>query len=135
MAHGRNTRCTQAFRGVWRMQPSKAGSSSGSSSSQSSAGGSFASGDEETGSGSGSGSQQQGAQGDGCLLCYSLYVMPQAWLPVGLIQSRIEKEVMNNLEAIRRHAEKLHKSGQGRGQQQRGAASSTSSSLESVGSA
>lgn len=41
------------------------------------------------------------------LLCYSLYVQPQAWLPVGIIQSRIEKEVVRNLDAVRKYAEQL----------------------------
>lgn len=41
------------------------------------------------------------------VLCYSLYVMPQAWLPVGLIQGRIEKEVKQNLAAVRKYAESL----------------------------
>lgn len=43
-------------------------------------------------------------------LCYSVYVKPQSWLPVGLISSRIQKEVLRNLEAVQIHAESLHSS-------------------------
>jgi hypothetical protein len=55
----------------------------------------------------------QTASGDstecqGTLLSYALYVQPKAWLPVGLIQDRIEKEVVRNLGAVKRHAEQLH---------------------------
>lgn len=51
---------------------------------------------------------QHGYQGPGTtLLCYALYVMPQQWLPVGLIQGRIEREVATNLEAVREYAESL----------------------------
>ena len=32
---------------------------------------------------------------------------PQAWLPVGLIEKRIEREVVKNLDAVRKQAEKL----------------------------
>jgi len=39
------------------------------------------------------------------VLSYSLYVQPQAWLPVRLIQSRIENEVVKNLGAVRDHAQ------------------------------
>ncbi|KAG2493232.1 hypothetical protein HYH03_008648 [Edaphochlamys debaryana] len=39
------------------------------------------------------------------LLSYALYVKPQAWLPVALIQGRIENEVVRNLEAVSRYAE------------------------------
>lgn len=44
----------------------------------------------------------------GTLLCYSLYVQPRPWLPVGLIQGRIEREIVRNLEALKRHAERVH---------------------------
>lgn len=44
------------------------------------------------------------------LLCYTLYVQPKSWLPVGLIQNRIQKEVTKNLEAVRAQAELLHMS-------------------------
>eukprot|EP00879_Flechtneria_rotunda_P006146 GHRR01006462.1.p1 GENE.GHRR01006462.1~~GHRR01006462.1.p1 ORF type:complete len:148 (+),score=46.41 GHRR01006462.1:808-1251(+) len=54
------------------------------------------------------------------VLQYSLYVKPHAWLPVGLIQSRISSEVVNNLTAVRKHAEKVHQ--WRRQQQQHGAA-------------
>ncbi|GLC40188.1 hypothetical protein PLESTB_001939400 [Pleodorina starrii] len=39
------------------------------------------------------------------LLSYALFVKPQAWLPVALIQGRIENEVVRNLEALRQYAE------------------------------
>ncbi|MEW5307566.1 MAG: hypothetical protein WDW36_009954 [Sanguina aurantia] len=42
---------------------------------------------------------------DGTRLSYSLYVQPQPWLPAGLIQGRIEKEIVRNLEAVRAHTE------------------------------
>ena len=42
-------------------------------------------------------------------LAYALYVRPQAWLPVRLIQSRIEGEVVANLRAVQQHAERLHR--------------------------
>lgn len=42
-----------------------------------------------------------------CRLCYSLYVQPQSWLPVRLLQGRIEREVNNNLQAVRRHAQAI----------------------------
>lgn len=45
-----------------------------------------------------------GGAGGGTLLNYVLYVMPQAWLPVGIIQDRIEKEVLRNLEAVAKQA-------------------------------
>lgn len=52
---------------------------------------------------------QSGLAGPGTThLCYSLYVLPQQWLPVGLIQSRIEREVAANLDAVRRHAQTMH---------------------------
>lgn len=43
------------------------------------------------------------------LLSYALFVKPQAWLPVALIQGRIENEVVRNLEVRR----------QGRGKRRR----------------
>jgi hypothetical protein len=50
--------------------------------------------------------QGSGAQEE-CLLSYSVFVMPQAWLPVRLIQGRIEGEVVKNLEAVRDYAEHI----------------------------
>lgn len=50
-----------------------------------------------------------GSAGPGTMLCYALYVQPQAWLPVGIIQNRIEAEVLRNLDAVRKHAEGLGK--------------------------
>ncbi|KAF6253871.1 hypothetical protein COO60DRAFT_1703636 [Scenedesmus sp. NREL 46B-D3] len=43
------------------------------------------------------------------VLHYALYVKPHAWLPVGLIQGRISSEVVGNLKAVSRHAERLHR--------------------------
>jgi hypothetical protein len=53
---------------------------------------------------------QAGGDNESTLLNYALYVKPMPWLPVGLIQKRIEKEVITNLKAVRRHSEKLHRS-------------------------
>lgn len=38
-------------------------------------------------------------------LSYSLFVQPHVWLPVGLIQDRIEREIVANLVAVRDHVE------------------------------
>ncbi|KAL3159087.1 hypothetical protein ABBQ32_011085 [Trebouxia sp. C0010 RCD-2024] len=52
---------------------------------------------------------QQGQQGmDSCRLSYALFVRPQVWLPIRLIQNRVENEIKNNLAAVRRHSEALH---------------------------
>ena len=40
-------------------------------------------------------------------LTYSLHVQPQRWLPVRLIQSRIEGETAVNLNAVRIYTEQL----------------------------
>lgn len=32
----------------------------------------------------------------------------QVWLPIRLIQNRVENEIKNNLAAVRRHSESLH---------------------------
>jgi hypothetical protein len=42
-------------------------------------------------------------------LQYALFVRPHPWLPVKLIEDRISAEVVNNLNAVRRHTEKVHK--------------------------
>lgn len=42
------------------------------------------------------------------ILYYSLYVQPQAWLPVKLIQNRIEREVVKNLAAVAIYSEQQH---------------------------
>ena len=39
-------------------------------------------------------------------LSYALFVRPQRWLPVQLVQNRIEGEIVANLRAVRAHAEK-----------------------------
>lgn len=50
---------------------------------------------------------QDGAGGAGtCRLSYSVVVSPMAWLPVALIQNRIERDIANNLRAVSNHAEK-----------------------------
>eukprot|EP00775_Hariotina_reticulata_P004544 gene4544-4796_t len=72
---------------------------------------------------------QPGPAGDlSTQLQYSLFVKPHAWLPVGLIQSRISSEVVNNLRAVQLHAEHVHR------QHRRQTGSDTSSSGGSSGS-
>lgn len=39
-------------------------------------------------------------------LSYALFVRPQKWLPVALIQSRIQSEVAANLAAVQAYAER-----------------------------
>jgi hypothetical protein len=52
---------------------------------------------------------QRGAHGeDWTLLSYAVYVLPQKWLPVGIVQGRISSDIGKNLAAVRAHAEKLH---------------------------
>ncbi|BDA51073.1 hypothetical protein COCOBI_17-2930 [Coccomyxa sp. Obi] len=41
-------------------------------------------------------------------LSYALFVRPQLWLPVRLVQGRIENEIKNNLAAVQRHTEGLY---------------------------
>lgn len=61
---------------------------------------------------------QQGTQGaNSCRLSYALFVRPQIWLPIRLIQNRVENEIKNNLAAVRKHSEAL----QGRKGSMRGA--------------
>jgi hypothetical protein len=38
-------------------------------------------------------------------LSYAVYVQPQPWLPVALVQGRIEREIIANLRAVAAHAE------------------------------
>jgi hypothetical protein len=38
-------------------------------------------------------------------LSYAVYVQPQPWLPVALVQGRIEREIMANLRAVAAYAE------------------------------
>ncbi len=60
---------------------------------------------------------QPGLQGPGsCWLVYALYVRPQAWLPLGMVQGRIGQQIVSNLQAVQRHSEQRH---QRRLQQQR----------------
>jgi hypothetical protein len=68
---------------------------------------------------------QPGATGDlSTQLQYSLFVKPHPWLPVGLIQNRISSEVVNNLRAVQRYAEHVHR----QHRQQQGSCVSSSSS-------
>jgi hypothetical protein len=64
--------CLQAFKGIWRMQPTDPDPSA-------------------------------------TTLQYALFVRPHPWLPVKLIEDRISAEVVNNLNAVRRHTERVHK--------------------------
>jgi hypothetical protein len=40
-------------------------------------------------------------------LAYAVFVQPQAFLPVGLIQGRISRDVATNLKSVRAHAEEV----------------------------
>lgn len=57
--------------------------------------------------------QQQTPEAEGgsarTRLSYALFVRPQKWMPIGLIQNRIEGEVIANLTAVRAHAERRQK--------------------------
>lgn len=44
-------------------------------------------------------------QQDSTRLSYSLFVRPKPWLPVGLLEGRIEREVRGNLSAVAKYAE------------------------------
>jgi len=39
-------------------------------------------------------------------LSYALFVRPQKWMPIAMIQNRIEGEVANNLNAVKRYAQR-----------------------------
>ena len=55
---------------------------------------------------------QPGAGGDNTtLLQYAVFVRPMPWLPVGIVQGRIEREIRANLEAVRTYAEMVHTGG------------------------
>lgn len=49
--------------------------------------------------------RMEAMRADSTRLGYGLHVRPQRWLPVGLIQGRIKREVKSNLIAVKRHAE------------------------------
>lgn len=70
---------------------------------------------------------QPGGGDHATLLAYTLYVKPQSWLPVGLIQNRISREVVANLQAVRAHSERLHRQGGNGTGSKSGSGSSTSS--------
>jgi len=53
--------------------------------------------------------QPGGPDPSSTLLQYSLFVRPHPWLPVKLIEDRISAEVVNNLKAVRRHTEHVHR--------------------------
>jgi hypothetical protein len=57
--------------------------------------------------------QQSKKGSDWTLLSYAVYVLPQKWLPVGIVQGRIAEDITKNLDAVRRHAEQLHADGAG----------------------
>lgn len=59
--------------------------------------------------------QPAGADPSSTTLQYSLFVRPHPWLPVKLIEDRISSEVVNNLNAVRRHTERVHKQRQQQG--------------------
>jgi hypothetical protein len=69
---------------------------------------------------------------DSTFLHYSLFVKPHPWLPVGLIQSRIKNEVVNNLKAVRRHCEHVQKRNVKQQQQQQAGAGALSSASSST---
>jgi hypothetical protein len=71
---------------------------------------------------------------DSTFLHYSLFVKPHPWLPVGLIQSRIKNEVVNNLKAVRRHCEHVQKRNLRQQQQQAGAGPLSSASSSTMSS-
>ena len=49
--------------------------------------------------------QQRIPQKASTYLSYALFVRPQVWLPVRLIQGRIQQEIGANLSAVQQHAE------------------------------
>ena len=51
--------------------------------------------------------RMQARSDDVTRLSYSLHVQPQRWLPVRLIQSRIEGEIAVNLNAVRVYTEQM----------------------------
>lgn len=51
--------------------------------------------------------RMQASSPSSCRLSYSLFVRPQPWLPVNLIEQRIQSEVQNNLAAVRAHVEAM----------------------------
>ncbi|KAK9818998.1 hypothetical protein WJX74_000169 [Apatococcus lobatus] len=51
---------------------------------------------------------QQGHLGpQTCRLSYCVFVRPQVWLPVALVQARIRGEIAANLQAVGRHSERI----------------------------
>lgn len=57
--------------------------------------------------------QSEGGNSKRTRLSYSVFVRPQMWLPVQLIQSRIEGETQRNLVAVRLHSEALARAAAG----------------------
>jgi len=82
-----------AFRGVWRVQDDRGGAAG--------AAGAAAAGAAAAAAGAAAPS------GPCTRLSYALYVRPQPWLPVHLVQGRIRAEVAANLDAVRAHTERV----------------------------
>jgi hypothetical protein len=82
-----------AFRGVWRVQDDRGGAAG--------AAGAAAAGAAAAAAGAAAPS------GPRTRLSYALYVRPQPWLPVHLVQGRIRAEVAANLDAVRAHTERV----------------------------
>jgi hypothetical protein len=55
----------------------------------------------------------QGAGERACRLSYTLFVRPQPWLLVGLIERRVQDEIGANLAAVKTHVEALVAAGAG----------------------
>ena len=50
---------------------------------------------------------QPAPDGAACRLSYTLFVRPQPWLPVGLVEARVAAEIRGNLAAVATHVEGL----------------------------
>ena len=90
-----------AFRGVWRVQDDRSGGGGAA------AGAGVAGAAGAAGAASSPSPQQATPSGPRTRLSYALYVRPQPWLPVHLVQARIRAEVAANLEAVRAHTERV----------------------------
>ena len=51
--------------------------------------------------------QPEAAGGAGTWLSYALHVKPYPWMPVRLIQGRIESEIASNLQAVQAYSDRL----------------------------
>lgn len=90
-----------AFRGVWRVQYDRSGAISGGGAGEAATAGAMST------SSSSSSSSSAAPSGPRTRLSYALYVRPQPWLPVHLVQARIRAEVAANLDAVRAHTERV----------------------------